>query len=131
MLLLDTHTWLWWLSNPESLSKKAARTIDKAIDENAIAISSISVWEVAMLVERERLQFNTDYRDFIENTEKLSFVKFIPADNTILLRSVTLPDFNHKDPADRIIIATANRLSATLITKDERILNYKYVKTLW
>ncbi len=131
MILMDTHVWLWWLSNPEELSAEAHRVIDQEISGNGIFISSISTWEIALLVEKERLQLSIDVRDWVRKTESLPFVRFIPVDNTIALRSVSLPGDFHADPADRIITATALTMGIPLITKDEKILKYPYVQTIW
>ncbi len=72
-----------------------------------------------------------DVGEWIRKTEKLSFIKFIPIDNQIALKSVNLPQPLHNDPADRIIIATAISEGASLITKDDRIINYPHIKTIW
>jgi PIN domain nuclease of toxin-antitoxin system len=131
MVLLDTHAWVWWLTKPELVPKKATQAIRAAMREYAVHISTMSAWEIAMLVARGRLELATDYREFIRQTEKLAFVKFIAPHNTILLNSVEMPGYEGKDPADRIIIATANHLSATLITKDDTMLEYRQVRTTW
>ncbi len=131
MILLDTHAWLWWISNPELLGKAATRSIEKAVRENGIVISSISTWEIALLVEKGRLTLSIETRDWIRKTEGLPFVRFIPVDNTIALRSVSLQDNFHADPADRIITATALTMGIPLITKDEKIRTYSYVQTIW
>lgn len=131
MIVLDTHVWIWWLSNPEYLSRMAQRQIENAMEENEIMISSISAWEVALLVAKDRLQLTIDVRDWILKSEQLPFVRFIPVDNEIAVQSVSLPAPIYDDPADRIIIATANISGATLITKDEKILKYTHVKSAW
>jgi len=131
MILLDTHAWIWWLTNPERLPSKATKAIREAMKNYRVAISSMSVWEIAMLCAKGRLEFATDYREFIRQTEKLAFVQFVAPDNTILVNSVNLPDYAGRDPADRIIIATANHLSATLISKDDTMREYRQVRTLW
>ncbi len=134
MILLDTHAWLWWHSNPELLGDAAALAIEQAVkdkNENSIVISSISTWEIALLVEKKRLRLALETRDWIRKTESLPFVHFIPVDNTIALRSVALPGEFHADPADRIITATALSMNIPLITKDEKILNYPHVETIW
>ncbi len=134
MILLDTHAWLWWHSNPELLGDGAALAIEQAVkdkNENSIVISSISTWEIALLVEKKRLRLALETRDWIRKTESLPFVHFIPVDNTIALRSVALPGEFHADPADRIITATALSMNIPLITKDEKILNYPHVETIW
>ncbi len=130
MIVLDTHIWLWWISNPEKLSKAASREIAKAVTENGIIISSISTWEIAMLVEKGRLELSIAVRDWIRKTEALPCIQFIPIDNTISLRSVFLPGEFHSDPADRIITATAMTMGLPLVSKDEKILSYPHVKTI-
>jgi PIN domain nuclease of toxin-antitoxin system len=131
MIVLDTHAWVWFVSNPELLSKKAKRTIERAVVDNNVFISSISAWEVALLTSKKRLLLSMEVADWIKKSEMLPFVNFIPVDNSIAVKSVNLPQSFHIDPADRIIIATAISLGASLITKDERILKYPHVKTIW
>lgn len=131
MIVLDTHTWVWWVSNPELLSDSAQKTINTAISDRSIYISCISTWEIALLVARNRLQFTTETTDWIVKSEALPFVNFIPLNNTIALKSIHLPGSFHNDPADRIIVATTLSLGATLVTKDDKIRGYPYVKTIW
>ena len=131
MIVLDTHAWLWWLSSPAHLSPAARKAVDHAVAEGEIAISSISAWEVAVLVKKGRLELTMTAEDWIARSEALPFVRFIPVDNRIALRAANLPGQLHDDPADRIIIATALGLGGTLVTKDDRIRKYALVKTLW
>ncbi|MBC8318212.1 MAG: type II toxin-antitoxin system VapC family toxin [Desulfobulbaceae bacterium] len=131
MIVLDTHIWLWWVSEPETLSKKARQAIQGASAEQGVVISSMSTWEIAMLVQKGRLEFSIDVRDWIRKTEALPFVSFVPVDNTIALRSVNLPGLFHQDPADRIIVATALSLGLPIVTKDEKIQRYEHVKSIW
>lgn len=131
MVLIDTHVWLWWLTEPGRLPAKAARQIAAAVKDYEVCISAMSAWEIAMLVARGRLELATDYKEFIRQTEKLAFVRFIDLDNTILVNSVNLDGFPEKDPCDRIIVATAQNLGAILITKDETMRAYKRVRTIW
>ena len=131
MIVLDTHIWIWWISNPENLSLHAATAIETAVKKSGIAISSISTWEVALLVKKGRLNFLIDVRDWVRKTENLPFVQFTPVDNTIALRSMSIPGDFHPDPADRIITATALTMGVPLVTKDEKILNYPHVQTIW
>lgn len=131
MIMLDTHTWVWWVSNPEKLSVPARERIEKAVIDNNIFISSISAWEVAMLTERGRLKLTMDAREWIVKSEVLPFLRFIPVTNQIAIKSVHLPGKLHSDPADRIIVATAIIQEATLITADEKILDYPHIETLW
>lgn len=131
MIFLDTHAWIWWVSNPEFLSEKAKQIIDEAVANRNVLISTISTWEVAMLVSRGRLKLTMPPDDWVAASEALPFFDFVPVSNSIALKSVQLPGVLHNDPADRIIIATAISLGAVLVTKDEKIRNYEHVKTVW
>ena len=131
MIVLDTHAWIWWVSSPEYLSETAKQTIDEAATGKNIFISSISAWEIAILVSRGRLKLTMNPADWVAASEALPFFDFVPVSNSIALKSVQLPGILHDDPADRIIIATAVSLGAVLVTKDEKIRNYPHVKTVW
>lgn len=131
MILLDTHVWVWWLGQPEQLSKAAGRAIQGNLAAGSVGISSFSVWELALLVQRKRLQLSIDLVEWLTETERIRGVTFHPVDNAIALQSVNLPGSFHRDPVDRILIATARRLGATLVTGDAKIREYPHVKTLW
>ena len=72
-----------------------------------------------------------DARDWIARSEALPFLHFVPVDNAVALRAVGLPEPFHKDPADRIIVATAMTMGIPIVTSDEKILKYPHVKTIW
>ena len=131
MIMLDTHAWIWFISNPENLSKKASKAVAEAVKDKSVLISSISAWEVALLVIKKRLKLSLDVSDWIAKSESLPFIQFIAVSNAIAIRSVNLPQPLHTDPADRIIIATALFAGAPLVTKDKKLLNYPHVKTIW
>lgn len=131
MIVLDTHVWVWWVSGSTPLSSKARRIVEEGVQQSAIYLSSISVWEVAQLTARGRLQLTMGVADWVAKFEALPFVHFVPVDNTIALKSVQLPDSLHSDPADRIIIATALTLGFPLVTRDERIARYPHIRTIW
>ncbi len=131
MILLDTHAWIWFVSNPELISTHAMEKINEAVHKKAVLISSISVWEVSLLVKRNRLSLTLDLKEWISRSESLPFFSFLPVDNEIAHKSVLLPPPLHDDPADRIIIASAIIKNAILITKDKKMQNYPKVKSLW
>ena len=131
MILLDTHAWVWWVNDSQELSPAANKAINTAREESAIYVSSISAWEVALLAAKGRLQLTMDVEDWIVRSEALPFLSFIPVDNRIAVRSITLPGTLHSDPADRIIIASALTLGASIVTKDEKIKRYRHVKIVW
>lgn len=131
MILLDTHVWVWWVSDPDRLSPEALREIEEARKGQGVLISSISAWEVGLLVARGRLKLTIPADDWVRRCERIRGIRFVPVNNRIALRSVLLPGPFHPDPADRIIVATALETSSRLVTKDRRILEYPHVPTLW
>ena len=84
-----------------------------------------------MLVSKGRLRLSMDVRDWVIRSEALPFLTFVPVDNAIAVQSTRLTGALHGDPADRIIIATAQSLGAELVTKDDKIRAYPYLKTIW
>ena len=131
MILLDTHVLVWFVSNPEFLSPNALAAIDDAMDRKTAFISSISIWEIALLVKHQRIMLDMALDTWIGKVEDLSFFSFVPVNNKIAYRSVDLPEPFHKDPADRIIVATALELGAAIISKDEKVRRYTAVKSIW
>lgn len=131
LILLDTHVWVWWVNGSSELSTAAREAIDAALRRRQIHISSISAWEVTLLASRGRLQLTLDPAEWIERSASLPFVRFVPVDNAIAIRSVQLPGALHHDPADRIIAATALTLDLTLVTRDRRLRAYPHLRTLW
>ncbi len=131
MILLDTHSWLWWLSDPRLLSRAAKKAVEKAITEEGALVSSISVWEVAMLVARGRLELTLATEEWISQAEREPGIRFAPITNRVALRAVELPGSFHPDPADRLIVATALVHGATVVSKDEKIRAYRHVRSIW
>lgn len=131
MIILDTHVWLWWIRHPEKLSAKAVEAIEKATKEKGVVISSISSWEISLLVQRGRLKLPMDVPNWVRQTEELPFVRFAPVTNAIGMHSVTLPDSFKTDLAGRIITSTAMTANIPLVTRDEKILSFPQVNTIW
>ena len=131
MIVLDTHVLIWWVDGEGKLSRAAALAIKRAQAENAIMVSSITAWEIAMLVDRGRLRLTMDVSSWLSTVDRLSGLRFVPIDNPIAVGSVNLPGEFHQDPADRIIVATARRFGAPLVTQDRRIRSYPHLKTVW
>ncbi len=128
MIVLDTHIWIGYIDDPASLPKLALDAIRGG--REPVGISSISVWEVFMLEQRGRLELRIPARVWVEKCERLALFHFVPVDNTIARIAVELPGPLHQDLVDRIIIATALSLGATLVTRDRKIIEYPHVKTL-
>ena len=131
MIVLDTHVWVWWLSSPERIPKRVRELLTTSAKDLSIYISSISAWEILLLAAKGRIEFSIDAQDWVTKAEALPFFHFVPVDNAIAMRSVRLSEPFHKDPADRIIVATCLMLGASLVTADARIRKYRHVKTVW
>lgn len=132
MLILDTHVLLWWVNGSDSLSKVAEKAIRKTLSQGSeIIVSSITAWEVSMLIEKGRLTLSMDVESWFAEISQIDGVRFLPVDNETAIKSTVLPGNFHKDPADRMIVATARKLAVPLVTADEKIRNYEHVKTIW
>lgn len=131
MILLDTHTWLWWLGASQKLSRAARESIEQDLGIAKICVSSISAWELAILVKKGRLALSMPVEDWVARSEALPFLHFVPVDNHIAIRSQHLNGRLPNDPADRIIVATAISLGATLVSKDEKLRAYPGVDSVW
>ncbi len=131
MIVLDTHAWVWFVGDPDRLSRPAHAAIVAAMERAAVHVSSISCWEVALLVKKGRLELKMDVFEWLARASSLPFLKFVPIDNDIAVRAVALPPPLHEDPADRMIVATALAVDAPLVTRDRRLRRYRPVKTLW
>jgi len=93
-------------------------------------VSTVSTWEIALLVARGRLGLGVPVREWVARAESLPGLQFLPLDNALAIRAVELPDL-HGDPADRFIVASAEYLGATLVTRDERLRAYARIRTVW
>ncbi len=122
LILLDTHSLIWMDQDNTLLGPSARRLIEAAWREGLVAVSAISFWESAMLVERSRISLPVSVETWRTDLIQ-SGVKEISLDGRIMLRSTQLQGL-HRDPADRFIVATALQHSATLITADSKILNW-------
>ncbi len=132
MIVLDTHVLLWWVSGSGQLSENAEKAIKGTLAKGGeVLVSTISAWEVSMLIDKGRLVLSMDVESWFDEVSQIDGVRFIPVDNEIGIKSTVLPGTFHKDPADRMIVATARKLAAPLVTADEKIRNYEHVKTIW
>jgi PIN domain nuclease of toxin-antitoxin system len=126
-VLLDTHTWVWWVLGSDRLGAQAAAVLEGSRDR--CWLSPISVWEIGVLVDRRRLELDRPYRPWVETARKSSGVQTAPLSHEIAIRSNEL-DLPHRDPADRLIAATAVETDMTLVTADERLLRAEWLPTL-
>lgn len=121
MILLDTHILIWLLIAPENLSSKARRAIVAARRSGALAISAISLWEIAWLAENKRIEVDVSVDSFLKKCA--SYVQVLPITQEIAVRSVQFPKSYPNDPQDRIIGATAIAEGVRLLTHDKLIMS--------
>ncbi|NNM83398.1 MAG: type II toxin-antitoxin system VapC family toxin [Burkholderiales bacterium] len=133
-LLLDTHAWLWFaLGDASRISPHAREEIESASREGRLAVSVISVWEIAMLEAKGRIALGIPCEKWVESALSLPGLRLIDLDPGIAVASSRLPGEIHVDPADRILAATARSKNAVLATADLRLIEYGksgYVRVL-
>ena len=129
MILLDTHVLIWLASEPSKLSRKASEAILRASAETGIAISAITLWELAWLATHDRLNIIGTTEAFVEQIASRTAIRPITAKIAVLANQ--LPTNYPGDPCDRLIGATALAEGIALITKDSKIQACKEIKTIW
>lgn len=123
-VLLDTHSWIWLFSGSRELSQRIINRIDKAGKQGKVFISAISVWELSMLVAKNRITLSKPIHQWIEESLSQPGVNLSLLTPQIAIDSSFLPGDFHGDPADRIIVATARINDLILLTRDRKILSY-------
>jgi PIN domain nuclease of toxin-antitoxin system len=131
VIVLDTQALIWWVNGDAALSRPAKAAIQSALNEGGVLISSITAWEIAMLIKKERLALTMEVGEWLATVAAIDGLRFVPVDNVVALQSVQLPGEFHPDPADRMIVALARHLAVPLVTADRKIRGYKHVRTIW
>lgn len=126
MILLDTHIWAWWVDENPRLSPHRANLIDQ--NQGEVAVSVISCWEIAKLVQLGRFQLSVSLHAWLDHAITFRGSRLLDLTPHIAADSTQLPGGFHRDPSDQIIVATARRLDCTLLTIDRKILAYPHVK---
>lgn len=129
MILLDTHIWVWWINGDERLTDSQKKIIEMN-ESDEVGVSIISCWEVAKLVEYNRLELNRSINEWIQLALDYPGITLLELTPEIAIESTRLPDSFHKDPADQMIVATSRILKCPLITSDNKLLEYFHVETI-
>lgn len=129
MIVLDTHIWVWWVHEDERLTQ-AQREAITANETDTVGVSAISCWEIAKLVEYGRLELPSPLEEWFEQALNYPGVQLLALTPEIAIESTRLPGEFHRDPADQIIVATARVYGSSLVTSDDKILNYSHVTTI-
>ena len=123
-LLLDTHAAVW-MAEDEPLADEAVAALDEALDEGeTILVSPISAWEIGMLVSHGRLALPLSPQTWFRRLLEAPYTGLAELTPSVLVESSFLPNAPFRDPADRILAATARELSLTLVTRDRALLRY-------
>jgi PIN domain nuclease of toxin-antitoxin system len=128
-ILLDTHVLLWWFGEKQRLSRDTRRALENP-GANKLHLSGISFWEIATLFELGRIQLDRPLLDWLEEAEKTTGLRLEPITARVAAAVAELPPTFHRDPADRIIVATAKVVGATLATMDRRIQESKLIPVI-
>jgi PIN domain nuclease of toxin-antitoxin system len=129
-VLLDTHVLVWWTLEPERLSRKQASALAGLSPENPGYVADISLWEIATAYSLGRLELEMPLKDYLASAVASPLIHRVGISPAIAAEVAALPDSFHRDPGDRLIVASSRVLGATLLTNDGRILASKLVKTV-
>lgn len=125
--LLDTHAWVWWLNRQRGLGRRALAALDGLAPDDRPLVADVSLWEVAMLVQRGRLVLREPLGSWLEAASHPRVITVVPIDAAIAAASAGLPAAL-RDPADRLIVATSRTLQVPLLTHDVAIARTRLVK---
>lgn len=126
--LLDTHAWVSWVERDGRLDPLTLDTLDSRPLDDRPYLCDISLWEVALLVELKRLTLDIPVEEWLAASAHPRSVRLVPITPAIAADTASLPDTFHREPADRIIVATCRVMDLPLLTRDDRILRSRLVK---
>ena len=126
MIVLDTAALLFWTLDPQKLSPTARQAID---GDDRIVVSSISIWEIALKAKLGKLELPLPVANYVEGLQRLERLEILSADVQAWLDNLAL-EWEHRDPADRTIVALAERLGCVLVSSDRTILEF-YSQAVW
>jgi PIN domain nuclease of toxin-antitoxin system len=119
--LLDTHAWIWWISGDSRLTLREREALDNLLPSERPVLAEISLWEVAMLVERDRLELDMDLERWLAVASAPATVELARLTPAVAAEVARLPEKFHRDPADRLIVATARVMKLRVLTRDKKI----------
>ena len=131
MILLDTHAMVWWVDGSRMLPARTRRACNQAARKQELIVSAASIMEIATLVRRERLRLRVPFEDWLSDIKALPEVGIRPITADIAAAAGSYGDAVHCDPADRLILATAQLSDAILATADATIRSTRLVQTIW
>jgi PIN domain nuclease of toxin-antitoxin system len=128
-IVLDTCALIWWSVDPDKLSQRAKEACQQMEQEKNGLVPSTAIWEIAIKVKNHKLDLGVSIDEYVATLKKSNVVRIIPIDEEIWLESVKL-EWEHRDPADRVVVAVAKRNQAAIITADQKIASF-YSLVIW
>jgi PIN domain nuclease of toxin-antitoxin system len=128
--LLDTHVWIWWMLGDPGLTRAERDALDALPADSRPVIADISLWEFATLVDLGRIRINGSVKNWLRIAASPATVRIQPITPDIVAEMNRLPSAFHRDPADRLIVASARCLKLPLATKDRKIRKAR-LTSLW
>jgi PIN domain nuclease of toxin-antitoxin system len=128
--LLDTHAWIWWIAQDARLGAKAIAVLDALPPDRRPFLCDISLWEVATLVDLGRLELDVPLDEWLEAAAHPRSVQLVSISPRVAAEAARLPETFHRDPADRVIVATSRAQRIPVLTHDDRIRRSRLAR-LW
>jgi PIN domain nuclease of toxin-antitoxin system len=128
-VVLDTCALIWWSLDPDKLSQRAKDACQQMEQEKNGLVPSTAIWEIAIKNKNHKLDLGVSIDDYIATLKKSNVIRIVPIDEDIWLESVKL-EWEHRDPADRVVVAVAKRSQAAIITADKKIASF-YSLVIW
>lgn len=128
--LLDTHVLIYWLNRDRRLTRRQRNVLNSGTVDEPLWVSDISLWEIATLVDLGRIELGRPVRDWFEAAVAPPLVRRVSISPAVAAEVAALPDTFHRDPGDRIIVASARVIGATVLTLDRRIIESGLVATV-
>jgi PIN domain nuclease of toxin-antitoxin system len=128
--VLDTHVWIWWMLGDPRLNQSERDALDQLPEKSRPIITDISLWEFATLLDLGRVEIDGPMEDWLQIAASPATVRVQPITPAVVAEMNRLPDSFHRDPADRLIVATSRALKLPLATRDGKIRKSRLV-SLW
>ncbi|MGB6300830.1 MAG: type II toxin-antitoxin system VapC family toxin [Rivularia sp. (in: cyanobacteria)] len=128
-IVLDTCALIWWSLDPNKLTSAATEACNQMEKNKNGLVPSISIWEIAIKIKNKKLDLGVNLEKYVASLKKTDVITIVPIDEDIWLESVKL-EWQHRDPADRVVVALASRNQAPIITADTQIRNF-YSEVIW
>ncbi|MEA1901746.1 MAG: type II toxin-antitoxin system VapC family toxin [Thermodesulfobacteriota bacterium] len=129
MIIIDTHIWVWWVHGDSRLTEGQFESL-KVHEADIIGVSAITCWEIAKLVEYNRIDLHCSIKEWFDLALRYPGISLIDLTPEIAIESTQLPGKFHQDPADQIIVATARIYNCPLLTSDKKIIDYPNIKKI-